>query len=885
MINQFIVAGVKAADNVDDFEDWLSQRHKWLQTAAHRMIESKAVATEAVLEELTRLCIGEASETGTHAFTKVAPGSLVHGAVRPTLHIEKLSDVRGVNKIRDNASLNFGTKNLVVVFGTNGSGKTGFSRLLKQVCGSPAREEIYPNVFDKAATSCEARISVAIGGTASDLPWTLKGGPLAPLRDVHVFDSKTATNYVMLQNEARYEPSRMRFVSALIKTSDEVSTRLSTKKNLLLKKLPLFPHELSQAPNVKWFSSLHATTGQVAIDSACDYSKEFDEERIKAEGALAQKDIVGRLLVIGREQTSLAQIKITLSVLQDGYSDEKLSVLIAARGDALAKRKLASEAAHMFFATAPLEGVGQETWLALWERAREFSKLHAYPDHAFPNIDDGAHCVLCQQTLDDDAKTRVGHFEAFVIGGLEDAAKAAEKMCANLLYKLPILPHENDWKLQAGILKLGEKETVALFSELGTRYAAALIAKQMKEIPVANWSAIDKAHLDVTEALNTETKALKELQSDGMRKQLEARVLELLAIQWLSQNKVAIVEEVERLKTIALIDKAIGLTNTNILTRKHTDLAKDDLHKNYQNRFAKELQLLGGKRLPVKPESKQAGKGRMKFGLQIQGMERALAAELVLSEGETRVVALAAFLADITGLEHRSPFIFDDPISSLDQDFEEKVVKRLVELSKTRQVIVFTHRLSLLALLENEVKKLKEDADLTKIPPAVELHIQSVCSFGKHAGIVRDIGIRDLKPKSAINRMRLEQIPQLQKLIDAGDVMGYNERANGLCGDLRILVERCVENVLLNDVLIRFRRGLQTQGRIGSLAKITSEDCAFIDDLMTRYSVFEHSQSDELPAALPDFSEIAADVSKLTNWIEEFTKRAVTAPVLVDDCC
>ena len=76
-----------------------------------------------------------------------------------------------------------------------------------------------------------------------------------------------------------------------------------------------------------------------------------------------------------------------------------------------------------------------------------------------------------------------------------------------------------------------------------------------------------------------------------------------------------------------------------------------------------------------------------------------------------------------------------------------------------------------------------------------------------------------------------------QKLIDAGDVTGINERANGLCGDLRILVERCVETVLLNDVLIRFRRGLQTQKRIGALAKITLEDCAFIDDLMTQYSV------------------------------------------------
>ena len=90
MIVQSIPAKANAAEKVDDFEEWLGQRHKWLQTAAHQIIERKAVASGPELIELTQLCIGEASETGSHAFTKLVPGSLIHGAGRPTLHIEKL---------------------------------------------------------------------------------------------------------------------------------------------------------------------------------------------------------------------------------------------------------------------------------------------------------------------------------------------------------------------------------------------------------------------------------------------------------------------------------------------------------------------------------------------------------------------------------------------------------------------------------------------------------------------------------------------------------------------------------------------------------------------------------------------------------------------------
>jgi hypothetical protein len=70
-----------------------------------------------------------------------------------------------------------------------------------------------------------------------------------------------------------------------------------------------------------------------------------------------------------------------------------------------------------------------------------------------------------------------------------------------------------------------------------------------------------------------------------------------------------------------------------------------------------------------------------------------------------RIISLAAFLADVEGHANKAAFVFDDPISSLDQDYEEAAARRLVKLSLSRQVIVFTHRLSMLALLEEEASK------------------------------------------------------------------------------------------------------------------------------------------------------------------------------------
>jgi energy-coupling factor transporter ATP-binding protein EcfA2 len=874
MISKSILAKSHAASNPDDFEIWLSERHKWLQTAAHRLIESKAPPTEPELAELSKLCVDEATGTEANLFASVVPGSLVQAAVRPALHIRGLSEVRGVNRIKDRAFLTFGPENLTVIYGTNGSGKTGFSRVLKQACGSRAREEIHPNVFDKLSPQCEAKILVAVDKAPQDLTWTLKGGALSLLRNVHVFDSKTASNYVFSQNEARYEPSRMRFVSALIKTCDLVTTQLTHQKAALIRKLPQFPSDFSQTPASKWLLLLRPITGQIEIDKACEYTKQNDDERIAAEGALAQKDIAARLAAIVRERASVVQVSESLAVLRAAYSDERMGVLISMRVSAATRRKAASEAAEKVFATAPLDGVGQETWTELWKQARNFSETYAYPGHAFPNVDVDSRCVLCQQALTDDGKARLSHFDHFVKSGLEASAKAAEKVYNDLVNALPALPLEKNWALQSGVLKIDDSKANSLFVAMGARSAAAFTAIKLAEISLIDWGSVDVAQKKVSEELDLEEKTLKALQQDGKRKQLESRVLELRASQWLSQNRASIVEEVTRLTRSALIDKAIGLATTTALTRKHTELAKDDLHRGYQDRFSNELKLLGGKNLPVKPVSKQEGKGKVTFGLTLQGVEQVLAAEKVLSEGETRIVALAAFLADISGLDHRSPFIFDDPISSLDQDFEEKVVKRLLDLSKTRQVIVFTHRLSLLALIESEVKKLTAEAELAKVPPAVSWHVESVTSFGKNAGVTQGISIRDMKPKPAVKNLQNEKLPQLKKLYEAGDVAGYDEKANGVCTDLRILVEGCVENVLLNGVLVRFRRSVQTQGRIGLLAKITPNDCSFLDDLMTRYSVFEHSQADELPAGRPDIEDIENDVAKLSEWLEEFSKRA-----------
>ncbi|GAB5101224.1 AAA family ATPase [Caballeronia sp. HLA56] len=440
---------------------------------------------------------------------------------------------------------------------------------------------------------------------------------------------------------------------------------------------------------------------------------------------------------------------------------------------------------------------------------------------------------------------------------------------------LPNLPEAKTWVVTTAPIKLEHQAATDWLTQLSKRRSAADIALTIDAVTAVDWSVVELPMIVVTDALLAEQKTLQALLQDGNRKELAARVSELVACQWLNREQEAVRVEVKRLDTLAILQKSISLTSTTALTKKNTELAEQELRGGYQERFERELKALNGSRIPIEPRSKQQGKGKVTFSLTLKDTGDGVRAESVLSEGERRIIAMAAFLADISGSGQPTPFVFDDPISSLDQDFEEHVVKRLVDLSHERQVIMFTHRLSLVAQVESLVKKIQDKAFLAKQPTPIELNSLSLRRLGKTVGLIADINIRDAKPDKALNRIRNESLKQLRKLHDEADVAGYDEKVKGICSDVRILVEKCVETILLNDVLIRFRRSITTQNKIGKLAKIKADDCALIDDLMTRYSVFEHSQSTELPAECPDVDVLEKDVDVMIAWIKEFTERPV----------
>jgi hypothetical protein len=189
-------------------------------------------------------------------------------------------------------------------------------------------------------------------------------------------------------------------------------------------------------------------------------------------------------------------------------------------------------------------------------------------------------------------------------------------------------------------------------------------------------------------------------------------------------------------------------------------------------------------------------------------------------------------------------------------------VKRLVELAKNRQVIIFTHRLSLLGMIKEYSKK----ENMTPVINCVRHE-----SWG--TGEPGEAPLSTKKPPKALNDLINKNLVIARKLYkEKGQEVSY-PYIKAICSDFRILLERMIEVVLLADVVQRHRRAVQTVGKIEKLAKINNNDCEFFDEMMTKYSRYEHSQSDEAPVTLPDPDELDKDLNNLKKWYDDFTKR------------
>jgi len=845
---------------------WFSERPQWLQIAATRLLE-KSELTDRDASDLATLCQQEAD--GKLPKTSCSfPASAFSQDVAGTLRLCSISDVEGVNALAPKNPLEFGKGNITVVYGHNGSGKSGYVRLLKHVCGARDLGALHSNVYKPVSTAQKASITFELDGTEKSHSWSGQG-ICDDLSSVDVFDTSFGRVFVSSEDEVSYEPPVLSFFSSLIKVCEKVTGALGTEANRHQSKKPNMPADKKATVEGIWFDSISSKTTPQDIDKHCSFENKDETEIQSFQQRLAEQAPAEKGKQLKKQRQHIDNLIQDAKKYLEQLSDENCRRIVAAKNKSILMKAAADTAAEKVFGGSYLEGIGSDVWKELWETARNYSISTAYKDLDYPNVSEDSRCVLCHQTLTQEARDRLVSFESFVKGEMQRAAAEAAKEYEVATQTVEIIPTVDSLRTRIDATGIQQDDITSQITEFFSQLQA--LKDQLpgfdseEAIPTSlqppKWIEEAKAH---SKSLGEMAAKYEEDAKSDNRDEIKKKLSCLQAKKWLSEHRAAIDEEVKRLKLLSQIQKAKKTTNTKALSQKKGELAEALITDAFVQRFNAELKVLGASQVKVELVKSKVSKGRVLHKLQLCGASQRALAD-VLSEGENRIVSIAAFLADVTGKSSKAPFIFDDPISSLDQTYEEAVVKRLIDLSHDKQVIVFTHRLSLLGTVKHfaEKKSIKPD-------------VVSIRSTDWGTGEPAPIPLSQSDIKSALNTLMNQRHQDAKKANDKGEFEHAEILLKSICSDFRILVERSIENDLLCGVVQRFQRPVHTL-KLKDLAKLKNTDCNLLDSLMTKYSGFEHSQPAEAPVELPKLDELLADMIELKVWREDYTKRSASA--------
>ena len=129
----------------DDISNWILTLPKWQQKLSYLIMEKKHISEEElngiydVFKTETKLQSGKISED----IEKVCNVNLENS---PNVIWQGVGNLHGVNKLKSNSELNV-SSGLTVIYGENGSGKSGYTRLLNNAFISRGDQDILPNIF------------------------------------------------------------------------------------------------------------------------------------------------------------------------------------------------------------------------------------------------------------------------------------------------------------------------------------------------------------------------------------------------------------------------------------------------------------------------------------------------------------------------------------------------------------------------------------------------------------------------------------------------------------------------------------------------------------------------------------------------------------------
>ena len=842
---------------------WAANRPVWQQRAL-RQIASGAPEwlPSAVADDLVA-GINPAGQPLSEA--DLASG----GSSRISVQLRSVTPLAHVNALRDGQCLTVSPTGITVVYGDNGSGKSGYARLVKQVVRARAREIVLNDVFeDLAGDTPSAVIAFDVDGTPYECTWPDETAQV--LGQVSFYDADCGTAYITSDTEVTYRPSLLVVLDGLIHRCDAVRAELDMKMSENVQAKAELPAVTEGTPIHAFLAGLSGTTTTKAMDEALTVPVDVEEQiaslasqeaRLRASDPSRERK---RLTELG---SSLSTVRTHFETLENRLGHGVLVKLEEARQKAVDHRTAANLASSASFESEPLTGVGSETWRAMWEAARQYSVTEAYAGRDFPAIEPGDRCVLCQQALSEDARERLHRFHRFMQDHTERLAKESQSALELLVEDI------GQAEPEPTIVALALVTIATNNSNIATECRTAIEAFGLRRDALLRVASGEDGEMPVTPewpleavrvASETAVMDASNIDEGGFNDQIkrladERAELDGRRIANAARDDVS--REVTRLAEQERIEAARRMTDTTGITRKSTELARDHVTTIVLDRFTRESEDLRLERVTLQSQGGRKGQLMQRPGLLAAKQDAAISS--VLSEGEQTALGLAGFLTEVHFDETKSAIVLDDPVTSLDHIRRSHVASRLCQFARDRQVIVFTHDLTLVA-----------DIARAAVAEAVEVTERAIERHGDGSiGMCRDQ--HPWKAKDAKGRLAQlgVDVARIRSEMSAWDDTTYEREVADWAGRLSETWERIISMDIVDRLVDKGKSEVRPQ-MFRVLAKVTEDDNGEFQSSYSRCSEWarRHDKSLARNYVTPKVDELEKELALVQAWHDRVRK-------------
>jgi energy-coupling factor transporter ATP-binding protein EcfA2 len=733
---------------------WANRQPDWARDALRRQANAEALSLsesdKVEIREHVRHHSGLLADPAP-AYEPLSAGHLNNVVRSPSRNaiLCSLGPVENLNRLAPNQQLRFATHGLTLVYGDNGSGKSGYARIAKKLCRSLTCADLLGNVFEagaKPSATVKVRYRLAGEQQVAEVTWT-DGTPAPPdLSNISVFDSYNARLYVDQENRISYLPADIALLQRHGEYCAEMDVAFQGEIATIEKRTKVsLPAGYGQGGDIATLlarldpKSKKTLPGADEISAAAAWTDTDTAELHQLENLLAFDPTV-LAARCRRAKIVIETISQSIIAIETALSIETSSRLEALRTQEKVRAEAASLAAADRFAGEPLAGVGLSPWRQMYDYAKAYATSIDLDSDVLPDRE-GDRCILCQEYLSKDGAARVRAFNDFVTSAATKAADVArlsreEATDAIRALSLPTRAQAT----QALAEYAGMDDTRMVWSKNIIDYYAAAVARrdalvkalareEFATVPELIINPLSRITADI-DALNTEAEAFDLAAKEDTGRAVErAKLVALRDCKKLSDDLPTMLARRDDLELIAKLKACCATVERGHISRQITTLRRNLVMQDLERRILDEIEIFDLTHIPFQV-SNRSRDGQSYFGVALQAPE-VVANSKVLSEGEQRALALACFLGEMANDAGKHGLIIDDPVSSLDHMRLRRVAIRLTEEAKSgRQVVIFTHNI----LFFNEVM----DAASRATPPVPVLKNFIRSSKAEGFGVISD---------------------------------------------------------------------------------------------------------------------------------------------------